>query len=103
MMVRLAVAALVNSVFINGQTNMAAGARQINIGIFFPIANYPRFILNQYQDISQKPLLLLLCLFFEMLWIKKWKYFPITENIFPTPKIWNCFFFFCFTSFVFTK
>ena len=37
MRVRLAVAALVNSVYINGQANMAAGACRIKMGI--PIAN----------------------------------------------------------------
>ena len=35
MRVRLAVAALVNGVFINGQTNIAAGARLINMGVLF--------------------------------------------------------------------
>ena len=33
MRVRLAVAALVNSLFINVQANMTVGARRINIGI----------------------------------------------------------------------
>ena len=35
MRVRLAVAAVQNNVFKNVQTNMAAGARQINMGIIF--------------------------------------------------------------------
>ena len=35
MMVRLAVAALVNSVFINVQAETAAGTRRINMGILF--------------------------------------------------------------------
>ena len=35
MRVRLALAALVNSVFINGQANMAAVTRLINLGILF--------------------------------------------------------------------
>ena len=39
MRVRLAVAALVNSVFVNRSANMTAGARRINMGIYFlPIA-----------------------------------------------------------------
>ena len=39
-----------------------------------------------------------MCLFLEMLWVKKCrnlsggKYFPITVNIFAMPKIWNYFF-----------
>ena len=45
-----------------------------------------------------------MCLFLEMLWEKKCrnlsggKYFPITVNIFPIPKIWN--YFFCSIGFV---
>ena len=48
---------LVNSVYINVQANMAAVARRINMDIFFflPIANYPQSILNQYQEVGQKP------------------------------------------------
>ena len=37
----VAVAALANSVFINVQTNMAAGARLINMGIFFTNRKLP--------------------------------------------------------------
>ena len=38
-----------------------------------------------------------MCLFLEISWVKKCnvgkgKYFPITVNIFPMPKIWNFFF-----------
>ena len=46
--VRLAVAVLINSVFIknNVHANMAAGARRINIAILFT---------NQYQEIGQTP------------------------------------------------
>ena len=33
---------------------MAAGARQINMGILLPIANYSEFIFNQYQEVGQK-------------------------------------------------
>ena len=57
MRVRLAIAALVNSVFINVQANMAAAARRINMGIPFllPIANYCHLILNQYQEVGKKP------------------------------------------------
>ena len=53
--VRLAVAELVNRVFTNVQANMAALARRKIIGILLPIANYPQFILNQYQEVNQKP------------------------------------------------
>ena len=53
--VRLAVAALVNSVFINVQENIAAGAGQIKQAYFLPIANYRQFILNQYQKVGEKP------------------------------------------------
>ena len=49
-MVPFAVAVLVNSVFIIVQANIAAEARQINMGILFTNANYP-----QYQDVCQKP------------------------------------------------
>ena len=35
---------------------MAEGTRRINMGkVILPIANYPQFILNQYQEIGQKP------------------------------------------------
>ena len=34
---------------------MAAGVRRINTGILLLIANYPQFILNQYQEVAQKP------------------------------------------------
>ena len=53
--VRLAVAALVNSVFINVQENIAAGAGQIKRAYFLTIANYRQFILNQYQKVGEKP------------------------------------------------
>ena len=43
MRVRLAVAALANRVFINRQVNMAAGTRQINIGIL--ITNRKLFLI----------------------------------------------------------
>ena len=52
---RLVVAALVNSVFLNVQGNMAAGARQINMGIFLPITSNPELTLNQYLKVGQKP------------------------------------------------
>ena len=52
MRVRSAVAALVNSIFINLVGNMAAGARRINVGITF--TNYPQFTLNQYREVGQK-------------------------------------------------
>ena len=52
---RLAVAALVNSVFINVQSNMAARARRINMGMLF--SNLLQFIMKQYQKVhvGQKP------------------------------------------------
>ena len=52
-----AVAALVKIVSKNVQENTAAGARRINMGIpyFLPIANHPQFILNQHQEVGQKP------------------------------------------------
>ena len=35
--------------------NLAAGTRRINMGVhFLPIANYPQFILNEYQEEGQK-------------------------------------------------
>ena len=61
MRVQLELAALENSVFMNGQANMAAGTCLINTGIqstlyyFLPIANYSQFILNRYQVVDQKP------------------------------------------------
>ena len=54
-MVPFTVAVLVNSVFINVQTNIAAEAHRMNMGILFTNANYPQFILNQYQEVRQKP------------------------------------------------
>ena len=51
--VLLAVAEPINSVFINVQANMEAGARWINM-CFWPIADYPQFILNEYQEVGQK-------------------------------------------------
>ena len=54
-MVPFAVAVLVNSAFINMQANMAAEARCINMGILFTNANYPQFIMNQYQEVRRKP------------------------------------------------
>ena len=46
----------------------------------------------------QNGFILFLCLFLEMLWVKKgrnlrgvWKHFPIIVNIFPMRKIWNYF------------
>ena len=33
--------------------NMAAGALRINKSIFTPIANYPKFILNQFKEVGQ--------------------------------------------------
>ena len=55
MTVRLAVAALVNSVFVNVKAIKAANmARRIYIGYFLPIANYTQFILNQYREVGQK-------------------------------------------------
>ena len=56
MRVRLALATLVNNVFINVQADMAAGDRRINIGMhtFLPIVNYSQFILNEYQEIAQE-------------------------------------------------
>ena len=41
MSVRLAIAALVNSVFINVKANMAEGPRRINMGILFPNSKLP--------------------------------------------------------------
>ena len=41
MRVRLAIAALVNSVFINVKANMAAGTLQINMGILFTNGRLP--------------------------------------------------------------
>ena len=54
MPVRLAEAALANSVFIiYVQVDMAASARRINMDMFFlPIVNYPQFILKQNQEIG---------------------------------------------------
>ena len=49
MRVRLAVAALVDSVFLNGQENMAVGNKH---GHTLPITNYSQFILNQYQEVG---------------------------------------------------
>ena len=39
----------------NVQANMTAGAGCINMAYFLPIAEYPQFILNQYQEVGQKP------------------------------------------------
>ena len=62
MRVRIAASALANSVYINVQANMAAGARRINMCILFnqsqslirAISPFPQFILNQYQEEDQK-------------------------------------------------
>ena len=53
-------AALENSVFISEQANMAAAnfpptPPHLNMGILLPALNYPKFILNQYQEVGQKP------------------------------------------------
>ena len=56
MKVLLAVAAPVNCVFINEQDNIAAGGPLNKHGQYIlPIANYPEFIMNQYQEVGQKP------------------------------------------------
>ena len=55
MSVRLAIAALVKSVFVNVQANMAEGSRRITWAYFFPIVDYPQFNLNLFQEKSQKP------------------------------------------------
>ena len=56
---QLAVEALVNnSVFIIMSANMAAGARRIyKRAQVLPMANNHQFILNQYQEVGQKPTL----------------------------------------------
>ena len=52
---RFAVAALVNSVFINVHANMAAGAFEKTWAYFLLVTNYSQFILNQYQEVGQTP------------------------------------------------
>ena len=56
MRILLAVTALANtcSVFINVQANVAARARRIHMGVL-PVANYPHFISDQYQEVGEKP------------------------------------------------
>ena len=34
---------------------MAVGDCKINMRVLLPIANYPQFILNHYQEVGQKP------------------------------------------------
>ena len=35
---------------------MAAGARRVNMGIILTNRNYSQFVLNQYQEVGQRPL-----------------------------------------------
>ena len=51
MWVRLALTALVNSVFINMKAYMV----ELTCAYVLPIVNNPEFILNQYQEVGQKP------------------------------------------------
>ena len=56
MRVRLAVGALVKSVFIKcASTYGSRGPPNVHTHTFLPITNYRQFILNQYQEVGQKP------------------------------------------------
>ena len=54
--VGLAVGAFLNSVFIIMPAKTAAQRpAELIKAYFLPIANYPQFILDQYQEVGQKP------------------------------------------------
>ena len=54
-MVRLAVTVLVNTLFQNVQDNMAARPAEKTWAYFSAIANCLQLILNQYQEVGQRP------------------------------------------------
>ena len=52
MRVGLAVVALVNKC---ASKYGSRGSPNKHVNTFYPIANYPQFILNQYQEVGQNP------------------------------------------------
>ena len=62
MRVRLGIAVLVNSVFMNEQANITVGAHRINMGIPFLIPKVPsQLTLYHYQEVQVKSHRIELC------------------------------------------